>query len=98
MLCPPYPECVPEGAVNYMDISGCGSGDVNGDGVINVIDIVIVVDLVLSNNYDAIGDVNADGELNILDVVVLIDLVLNGDPNEPGCTDESSWDYDTEGR
>jgi len=53
-------------------------GDINGDGTINVIDIVMAVDLILSNNYDVVGDVNEDGQLNVLDIVTLANCVLAG--------------------
>ena len=52
-------------------------GDINGDGVINVNDIVMVVDLVLDQSYDALGDVNGDGTLNVIDLVIYIDMILN---------------------
>ena len=52
-------------------------GDINGDGTINVIDIVMTVDLILNNNYDSVADINEDGLLNVLDVVILIDWILN---------------------
>jgi hypothetical protein len=84
MLCPPYPDCVPEGAVQYMDTSECEPecdlGDVNCDGQINVIDIVLTVGLILENSYDAVGDVNGDGLLNVIDIVMLVNWVLNGMP------------------
>ena len=54
------------------------SGDVNGDGTINVIDIVMVVDYILNDLYNAEGDMNEDGILNILDIVVLTNSILNG--------------------
>ena len=56
-------------------------GDLNGDGQINVIDIVMVVDLILNDNYDVVGDVNEDGQLNVIDIVILVDWVLNGMPD-----------------
>ena len=52
------------------------SGDVNGDGYINVIDIVMVVDYILNDLYITEGDVNEDGILNILDIVILTTLIL----------------------
>jgi len=52
-------------------------GDVNADGIINVIDIVMTVNLILSNDYDVAGDVNEDGQLNILDVVTLVNIILS---------------------
>ena len=95
LICPPYPECVPDGAVNYMDTSDCYEiGDMNYDGAINVIDIVMTVNLILNGSYDATGDVNADEQLNVLDVVMLVNWVLNGGPSEFGCTGESSCNYD----
>ena len=72
------------------------SGDLNGDGTINVIDIVMAVDLILSNNYDLVGDVNEDGQLNVLDIVMLVDWVLNGmpeaDSDGDGVIDEDDSD------
>ena len=52
------------------------SGDVNGDGYINVIDIVMVVDYILNDLYNTEGDVNEDDILNILDIVTLITFIL----------------------
>jgi len=53
-------------------------GDINGDGLLNVQDIVIIVnDYVLEGVYDSIGDMNGDGSLNILDVIVLVNIIIN---------------------
>jgi len=51
-------------------------GDVNGDGSVDVIDIVIVVSYILDGLYNTEGDVNEDEVLNILDVVILTTLIL----------------------
>ena len=52
------------------------TGDVNNDGVINVIDIVLVVDYILNDLYITEGDINEDGLLNILDIVILTTIIL----------------------
>ena len=52
-------------------------GDVNNDGVLNILDIVILVNWILNGEYHYSGDVNSDGQLNILDVVQLINLILS---------------------
>jgi hypothetical protein len=79
MLCPPYPDCVPEGAVNYMDTSTCLlNGDVNYDGFINVLDVVLLVDAILNGIDIPDGDINGDNSINILDIVNLVSIILDG--------------------
>ena len=52
------------------------AGDTNGDGILNVLDVVAMVNLVLSGGYDEIADMNGDGTLNVLDVVLLVGIIL----------------------
>ena len=59
------------------------NGDINGDGGINVLDIVQVVNLVLFEpnitfEILCVVDMNFDGALNILDVVYMVSLILGG--------------------
>ena len=51
-------------------------GDINGDSLINVQDIVIAVNLALNNQYDSSADLNLDNSIDILDIVQLINLIL----------------------
>jgi hypothetical protein len=55
-------------------------GDINGDGEVNVADINMLVDMILSGNSSGAssGDINGDGEVTIADVNALIDIILNG--------------------
>ena len=57
-------------------------GDINQDSVYNVLDVILTVNLVLSDTeldecefYSA--DVNGDEVLNILDVIEVINIVLD---------------------
>ena len=52
-------------------------GDSNADGIVNVLDVVVMVNLVLSGGYDEVTDMNGDGILNVLDVVLLVGIILN---------------------
>ena len=52
-------------------------GDINSDGQINVIDVVLLVSNILDDTVDGNGDMNQDGSLNVLDVVLLVDIILN---------------------
>ena len=53
------------------------SGDLNGDGAVNVLDVISVVNLILENEYQVTGDLNNDGEVNILDIVALVNIILS---------------------
>lgn len=56
-------------------------GDVNGDSVINISDVTMLINLVLNGTPLAAdhpaADYNCDGEVNITDVTALINYVLN---------------------
>ena len=53
------------------------TGDVNEDGLVNVLDIVQTVNLVLTSEYEENGDLNGDGIVNVLDIVQLVNIILN---------------------
>ena len=53
-------------------------GDVNGDGMINILDIVQLVNIILSDVYQESADLNGDENLNILDIVQLVNIILDG--------------------
>ena len=52
-------------------------GDINGDNSINIQDIVLVVNLVLSSEYNNLADLNLDSIVNVLDVIQLVNIILN---------------------
>ena len=51
-------------------------GDLNGDTTLNVADIIIIIDFILSEIYDENGDMNFDGGLNIQDITILLNIIL----------------------
>ncbi len=51
--------------------------DLNGDGSTNVLDVVSLVNCVLSSSCSCSFDINGDGGYNVLDVVVLSNAVLS---------------------
>ena len=79
-LCPPYPECINDSDQMYwyQDTLYCNQiGDINGDLVLNVVDIVDIIQLILDEEYDYYADLNSDGLTNVVDVVQLVNLILN---------------------
>ena len=52
------------------------TGDVNGDGNVNISDVNVIIDMILSGKYATTGDVNSDGNINISDVNAIIAIIL----------------------
>ena len=52
-------------------------GDINGDYIINVQDIIITINLVINSEYNATVDLNSDSIVNVLDIVQIINIILN---------------------
>jgi len=68
---------------NIQTVFGGASGDINGDAVLNVSDLVLLIDMILNGGYDEYqtwaGDLNEDGIINVLDVVFIVNVILNGE-------------------
>ena len=60
-----------------IDCEGSISGDINGDSLVNIQDIILTVNFVLSGEYSSSADLNSDGSISILDIVQLINIVLS---------------------
>ena len=79
-LCPPYPACIEE-YIGEQNTSACPEiqlGDINYDGAIDVIDVVLIVNMILGSTDQNLSasDMNNDGELDVIDVVLLVNLIL----------------------
>ena len=51
-------------------------GDLNGDEVVNIQDIILIMNMILSQNAEDGADLNADNNVDILDVVLLVNIIL----------------------
>ena len=61
---------------DFFDSTGM-LGDVNEDGIINVLDIILTVNIILgTSDYSNNADVNSDGIVNVLDIVSLVNVIL----------------------
>ena len=69
--------------LNVTDIcGGWNVGDVNQDADLNVQDVVILLNIVLSpDNYNEcqllVSDLNEDGSINIQDIILLVNMILS---------------------
>jgi len=62
--------------------SQCMAGDVNGDGLINVVDVISSVNHIIGNSIlegDSFcaADLNGDGIINVTDIISLINIILS---------------------
>ena len=63
---------------------GQADGDANGDGAVNVLDVVSIVNYILAGGDGlddcgaAVSDYNGDGAINVLDVVAIVNMILAG--------------------
>ena len=71
----------------YLDLlgisnQGLGTGDLNQDGLTDILDVVIMIQTIIggesfTDEQVELGDTNFDGEVNILDVVNLVNRITN---------------------
>lgn len=75
-------ECPPQSSIFNLQ-SSILKGDANGDGDVNISDVVLLVNKVLGASSSvfiaANCDMNSDGDINVSDVSILINLILEGD-------------------
>ncbi len=70
-------------------------GDLNGDGALNVLDIIIMVNVILEvEPFNPAADLNGDGIVNILDIVQLVNLILG--PRVDNATSVQLFDTGTQ--
>ena len=68
--------------LGYQDTSDCIDcpdsieGDIDGDGEVTILDIVLIVNCILSNDCDECSDWNFDGSVDILDIILMINIIL----------------------
>ena len=68
---------------DIVEIGDAGlAGDANGDGVVDVADVVAIVNYILNkpgeNFNEKAADVNGDGVIDVADVVAVVNIILKG--------------------
>ena len=57
--------------------SGSVMGDLNGDGIVDVTDVSLTIDIVLGKaEYNSAADMDNNGKVDVSDVSAIIDIVL----------------------
>ena len=68
--------------VYYQSNVSCSLGDINNDFVINILDIVSIVNAIISGSSlteseICASDLNLDGTIDILDIVTLVNIIMS---------------------
>jgi len=53
------------------------TGDFNDDETVDILDVVMMLNIILSSEYSIQVDLNSDGIIDVLDIVELINIILN---------------------
>jgi hypothetical protein len=70
------------GSENLMNSCEESLGDINGDGTFDVLDVILMINIILTveNDYticqEDASDMNSDGVIDILDVILLVNIIL----------------------
>ena len=69
---------IQDAAFNFLyNLLDNNSGDLNQDSFVDIIDVIILVNVILGIDTNALSDINNDGEINILDVIELVNIILD---------------------
>ena len=63
------------GEMTFVDDAGVLVGDVNCDGVVDLLDVAPFVDILTNGGFDVKADINEDGVVDLLDVSPFVDLL-----------------------
>ena len=68
--------CLTNSDNNFNECPDLLLGDINSDGLVNILDVVQLVNIVLLNQFESLADINSDDLVNILDIVQLVNIIL----------------------
>ncbi len=95
-----------DGAGDACDDCHDMAGDVNDDMTVDILDIVTIVNIILSGGFDAVGftdceksdaDYSSDGTINVLDVIQVINFIFSAARSIGEQTAEAEIGFETVG-
>ncbi len=66
-------------------------GDINQDGFINVLDVVLMVNIIVGNEFDPIADMDGSTVIDAIDLTMLVDLIMGGVKSPVGINSEAAY-------
>ena len=81
------------GPFTLSDLNSSLEGDLNGDEVINIHDIILEISYIIGSITDIDwfdeGDMNDDSTIDVLDIILIVNNILT--PSDPNWTFEDEW-------
>jgi len=77
-----YGEAPDIGAYEFQDCNSNPSGDINADGILDILDILQTVNIIMGfsdviDNQFCLADVNEDYTLDIFDIIIMVSIILD---------------------
>ncbi len=66
------------GCYEYGATSSTVTGDINGDGSIDAVDLQLLINMILSGSFDSKADLNKDSSVDAIDLQALVNVILEG--------------------
>ena len=63
--------------IGYCEETEFNFGDINQDNIVNIQDVVLVINLILDQEFDLSADINLDSTVNVLDIIQMVNIILN---------------------
>ena len=67
-------------ALNFDDgdcQNSCNSGDINSDGTLDILDVVLMVECILnSDDSCTCADINQDAQVNVIDIIMVVNIII----------------------
>ena len=64
--------------LDFPNISNEIPGDVNQDGIVNILDIIITVNFIFEGEFIEIADLNEDSIVNVVDIIEIVQIIIYG--------------------
>jgi len=71
-----WPNYASEEIWNFFELN-IETSDINGDGIVNILDVIHIINLIINSDFDVLADLNDDLIVDILDIIILLNLILD---------------------
>ncbi|MAV64667.1 MAG: hypothetical protein CMG00_05705 [Candidatus Marinimicrobia bacterium] len=52
-------------------------GDINSDNTTNIQDVILIIGMILNDQYNQLADINSDSSVDVSDIILVVNIILN---------------------